>query len=41
MLYTDEVGVYNGLQNHENVRHSVGEYVDDQAHTNGWSSSGR
>ena len=27
MLYTDESFVYDGLPNHESVRHSVGEYV--------------
>ena len=38
MLYTDESSVYDGLPNHETVRHSVGEYVQDQAHTNGVES---
>ena len=38
MLYTDESSVYDGLPNHETVRHSIGEYVQDQAHTNGVES---
>ena len=38
MLYTDESLVYDGLPNHESVRHSVGEYVQEQAHTNGIES---
>ena len=37
-LYTDEHGGYIGLENHEVVKHSVGEYVKDQAHTNGIES---
>ena len=37
-LYTDESSAYDGLPNHETVRHSVGEYVQDQAHTNGVES---
>ena len=38
-LYTDESYAYdNGLPNRKAVRHSVGEYVDDQAHTNGIES---
>lgn len=37
-VYTDEHGGYIGLENHEAVRHSVGEYVKDQAHTNGIES---
>ncbi|MYC70326.1 MAG: IS1595 family transposase [Gemmatimonadetes bacterium] len=38
MLYTDEHYGYDGLPNHETVRHSVGEYVEEQAHTNGIES---
>jgi len=37
-IYTDEATAYAGLPNHETVRHSVGEYVRDQAHTNGLES---
>ena len=37
-VYTDEHGGYLGLENHESVRHSVGEYVHGQAHTNGIES---
>jgi len=36
--YTDEHKGYLGLSNHETVRHGVGEYVRDQAHTNGIES---
>ena len=38
MVYTDGETGYVGLQHHEAVRHSVGEYVRDQAHTNGIES---
>ena len=40
-VYTDEAPAYKGLRrhfNHESVKHSVGEYVRDQAHTNGIES---
>ena len=38
-VYTDDSKVYNGLPfDHEAVRHSVGEYVRKQAHTNGIES---
>ena len=37
-VYTDEHAAYRGLPNHEAVKHSVGEYVRDQAHTNGVES---
>ncbi len=37
-LYTDESSAYDGWPNHETVRHSVGEYVQEQAHTNGIES---
>lgn len=39
MVYTDEAAAYNRLNRpHESVAHSVGEYVRDQAHTNGMES---
>ena len=34
-IYTDEHSAYEGLPNHQSVRHSVGEYVREEAHTNG------
>lgn len=38
-VYTDEARAYVGLRrSHEAVRHSVGEYVRQQAHTNGLES---
>ena len=40
-VYTDDHSGYNGLQvafEHKTVKHSVGEYVSDQAHTNGIES---
>ena len=38
-VYTDEARAYVGLPRpHETVRHSVGEYVRDMAHTNGMES---
>ena len=37
-IYTDDHGAYRGLPNHETVAHSVGEYVNGQAHTNGIES---
>ncbi len=37
-VYTDEHRSYEGLENHESVKHSVSEYVKDQAHTNGIES---
>ena len=37
-VYTDEHGAYQGLPNHETVRHSVGNYVNGMAHTNGVES---
>lgn len=38
-VYTDEAGAYKGLPfKHESVAHSAGEYVRDQAHTNGIES---
>ena len=44
-VYTDEHRGYIGLLNHESVKHSAGEYVNGQAHTNGvesfWASMKR
>ena len=38
-VYTDEAVAYKGLpRNHESVKHSIGEYVRDQIHTNGIES---
>ena len=37
-IFTDEHAAYHGLPNHRAIRHSVGQYVDDQAHTNGIES---
>jgi len=38
-VYTDDASAYKGMPfNHESVRHSVGEYVSDMAHTNGIES---
>ena len=38
-VYSDEASAYNGLHRpHEAVRHSVGEYVRNMAHTNGIES---
>ena len=38
-VYTDEASGYSGMPyDHETVRHSVGEYVRDMAHTNGIES---
>ena len=37
-VYSDEHGAYIGLENHEVVKHSVGEYVKERAHTNGIES---
>ncbi len=37
-VYTDEHSGYNNVPNREVVKHSVGEYVRDQAHTNGIES---
>ena len=38
MVYTDGEMGYVGLSRHEAVKHSVGEYVRGQAHTNGIES---
>ena len=37
-VYTDDARAYQGLPNHATVAHSVGEYVNGQAHTNGIES---
>ena len=37
-IYTDEAAAYRGLPNHATVKHSVGQYVDGMAHTNGVES---
>ena len=37
-VYTDEHGSYIGLDSHEVVKHSIGEYVKEQAPTNGIES---
>ena len=37
-VYTDDAAAYNGLENHETVKHSVSEYVSGMAHTNGIES---
>ena len=37
-VYTDDHRGYAGLPNHETVRHSVAEYVNGMAHTNGIES---
>ena len=38
-VYTDDAAAYKGMPfEHESVRHSVGEYVRDMAHTNGIES---
>lgn len=40
-VYTDEASAYKGMPfDHESVNHSVGEYVRDMAHTNGFESFG-
>ena len=39
IVYTDDAAAYKGIPfRHESVKHSVGEYVRDQAHTNGIES---
>ena len=38
-VYTDDASAYKGIPyDHESVRHSVGEFVRDMAHTNGIES---
>ncbi len=38
MIYSDDHAVYRSLGNHHAVKHSVGQYVDGQAHTQGIES---
>ena len=38
MVYTDGHASYHALSNHETVRHSAGEYVRGEVHTNGIES---
>ena len=38
MVFTDEAKAYEGLPNHVAVKHSIGEYVAGEAHTNGIES---
>ncbi|MDE0081654.1 MAG: IS1595 family transposase [Gammaproteobacteria bacterium] len=38
LVYTDDARAYQSLPRHESVKHSVGEYVRGQAHTNGVES---
>ena len=37
-VYTDDAKAYKGLPNHETVKHSIGEYVRGDVHTNGIES---
>ena len=37
-VYTDDHAAYRGLLNHAAVKHSVGEFVNNQVHTNGIES---
>ena len=37
-IYTDDFRGYDGLANHESVKHSAGQYVDGKVHTNGIES---
>lgn len=37
-IFTAAVATYKGLPNHEPVNHTVGEYVNGEAHTNGIES---
>ena len=38
IVYTDEASAYRSLKNRKSVRHSVGQYVNGMAHTNGVES---
>ena len=38
MVYSDEAKAYEGIVDHEAVRHGVGQYVKGQAHINGMES---
>ena len=37
-VYTDDASAYKSLANHASVKHSAGQYVDGQIHTNGVES---
>lgn len=37
-IYTDDACAYRALANHQSVKHSAGQYVDGQIHTNGVES---
>ena len=37
-IYTDDASAYRALANHQSVKHSAGQYVDGQIHTNGVES---
>ena len=37
-VYSDDRSAYDGLPNHDTVKHSIGEYVREQVHTNGVES---
>ncbi len=37
-VYTDDARAYQGLEHHKTVKHSVSQYVDGMAHTNGIES---
>ena len=37
-VFTDDAKAYKGLPNHQTVRHSISEYVNGKAHTNGVES---
>ena len=37
-VYTDDASAYKGLARHSTIRHSAGEYVDGDVHTNGVES---
>ena len=38
MVFTDEARAYNGMVNHVTVKHSAGQYVEGEVHTNGLES---
>ena len=38
MVYSDEHAAYKTMINHKSIRHSAGQYVDGEAHTNGIES---
>ena len=41
VIFTDGLSVYDSLPNRQMVKHSVGEYVRGQVHTNGIGASKR